>query len=71
MGSKGKQAFEDALAADPAKFISVAAQVLPKDVNVKHEATDAFLQLWQLISDGQAEAALARVASQEQDGALA
>jgi hypothetical protein len=36
-------------------------------VNVKHASTDAFLHLWKLISDGVAETALARVASQEQD----
>jgi hypothetical protein len=34
---------------------------------VKHEATDAFLQLWTLISDGQAAEALAKVAQSEPD----
>src|SRR5688500_17668500 len=42
---------------EPAKFLAVAANVLPKDVNVKHEATDAFVNLWKLISDGTAEQA--------------
>ena len=40
--AKGKQALEDAVTADPVRFVAVAAQVLPKDVNVKNEATDSF-----------------------------
>jgi Family of unknown function (DUF5681) len=64
---KGKAALEAAIVNEPMKFIAVAAQVLPKDVNVKHGATDAFLNLWKLISDGQAEAALAKVAQSEPD----
>jgi hypothetical protein len=48
----------------------MAASVLPKDVNVRHEATDAFLQLWKLISDGKGEAALAQVSGDEPDPAL-
>jgi hypothetical protein len=41
--------------------------VLPKDVNVKHDANEAFLQLWKLIRDGQAAEALAKVAQSEPD----
>jgi hypothetical protein len=67
--AKGKQALEDAVAADPVRFVSVAAQVLPKDVNVKNEATDAFVNLWKLISDGTAEQAVAK-ARGEDDGAM-
>jgi hypothetical protein len=67
-GAKNRFAeLEAAVARDPVRFVTVAAQTLPKDVNVKHVSTDAFLQLWKLISDGQAETALARVASREQD----
>jgi hypothetical protein len=28
------------MAEEPAKFLAIAANVLPKDVNVNHEATD-------------------------------
>jgi hypothetical protein len=35
---------------------------------VKNEAADAFLQLWKLISDGQAEAALAGAKQGEEPG---
>jgi hypothetical protein len=28
---------------EPAKFLAIAANVLPKEVSVKHEATDAFV----------------------------
>jgi hypothetical protein len=54
------------MAEESATFLAIAANVLPKDLSVKHEATDAFVNLWKLISDGQAEAALARVRSQRQ-----
>jgi hypothetical protein len=67
--AKGKQALEDAVTADPVRFVSVAAQVLPKDLNVKNEATDAFVNLWKLISDGTAEQAVAK-ARGEDDGAM-
>ena len=58
---EGKKALEEAVKADPIKFCAMAANVLPKDVNVKHEASDAFVNLWKLISDGTAEEALAKV----------
>jgi hypothetical protein len=63
--AEGKTALESAVKSDPIKFCTMAASVLPKDVNVKHEATDAFLHLWKLISDGQASAALAQVLDDE------
>jgi hypothetical protein len=49
------------------RFVAVAASVLAKDVNVKHEAADAFLQLWKLIRDGQAEAALAGIKEEKEE----
>jgi hypothetical protein len=64
--AKGKAALEAAVLEDPVRFIAIAAQVLPKDVNVKHDANEAFLQLWKLISDGQAEAALAGIKQGEE-----
>jgi hypothetical protein len=63
--AEGKSALESAVKSDPIKFCTMAASVLPKDVNVKHEATDAFLQLWKLISDGQAETVLACIKEEE------
>lgn len=68
--AEGKSALESAVKSDPIKFCTMAASVLPKDVNVRHEANDAFLQLWKLISDGQGEAALAQVSNDEPDPAL-
>ena len=53
---------------EPAKFLAVAANVLPKDVNVKHEAADAFVNLWKLISDGTAEQAIAKARGGEAVG---
>jgi hypothetical protein len=50
---------------DPAKFLTVVASALPKDINHKHDASDAFLRLWQMISDGQSETALANVAQSD------
>jgi hypothetical protein len=45
---------------DPASFLTIVASALPKDITHKHDASDAFLSLWKLISDGEAEAALRR-----------
>jgi hypothetical protein len=45
---------------DPAKYLAACVNVLPKDLNVKHESTDAFVNLWRLISDGTAEQAIAK-----------
>ena len=58
------------MTADPVRFVAVAAQVLPKDVNVKNEATDAFVQLWKLISDGTAEQAIAKARGEDDDRPL-
>jgi hypothetical protein len=56
----GAAVIERVMAEEPAKFLAIAANVLPKDVNVKHEATDAFVNLWQMISNGTAEQAIAK-----------
>jgi hypothetical protein len=53
------------MAEEPAKFLAIAANVLPKDVNIKHESTDAFVNLWKLISDGTAEQAIAKARGEE------
>ena len=63
----GRAVIKRVMAEEPAKFLAVAANVLPKDVNVKHEATDAFVQLWQLISDGKGSEALEKLRSQESE----
>ena len=63
----GRAVIKRVMAEEPAKFLAIAANVLPKDVNVKHEATDAFVQLWQLISDGKGSEALEKLRSQESE----
>jgi hypothetical protein len=50
---------------EPAKYLMACVNVLPKDVNVKHEATDAFVNLWKLISDGTAEQAIAKARGED------
>ena len=40
---------------DPAKFLTIVASALPKDISHKHDASDAFVRLWQMISDGKGE----------------
>ena len=57
----GQDAIKAMMREEPGRFVDCVARALPKDVNVKHESTDAFVQLWTLISDGQAEAALEKV----------
>src|SRR5918993_1271583 len=63
----GKDAVKAMMLEEPGRFVDCVARALPKDVNVKHESTDAFLQLWKLISDGQAEAALAAAKQGEEE----
>jgi Family of unknown function (DUF5681) len=63
----GKDAIKSMMREEPGRFVDCVARALPKDVNVKHEATDAFLQLWKLISDGQAEAAMASIKQEEEE----
>jgi hypothetical protein len=71
-GNRGGAAvIERVMAEEPAKFLAIAANVLPKDVNVKHEATDAFVNLWKLISDGTAEQAIAKARGEDEGGQVA
>jgi hypothetical protein len=63
----GAAVIERVMAEEPAKFLAIAANVLPKDVNVKHEATDAFVGLWTLISDGKRSEALEMLRAQERE----
>jgi hypothetical protein len=65
--AEGKPALEAAVKSDPIKFCTMAAGVLPKDLNVRHEATDAFVNLWKLISDGTAEQAIAKARGEDND----
>lgn len=51
----GKDAMLKVAQSDPATFIRVAASILPKDVNLNHDASERFLDLWEAISNGRAE----------------
>ena len=62
----GAAVIKRVMAEEPAKFLAVAANVLPKDLNVRHEATDAFVNLWQMISNGTAEQAIAKAKGEPQ-----
>jgi hypothetical protein len=66
----GVSAIEAVRTSDPAKYLVACVNVLPKDVNVKHEATDAFVNLWKLISDGTAEQAIAKARGEDDDRPL-
>jgi hypothetical protein len=63
----GVSAIERVRTEEPAKYLAACVNVLPKDVNVKHEGTDAFVQLWKLISDGTAEQAIAKARGEDSD----
>jgi hypothetical protein len=66
----GIDAIRAVRASDPAKYLAACVNVLPKDLNVKHEATDAFVNLWKLISDGTAEQAIAKARGEDEDRAV-
>ena len=63
----GKDAIAAMMREEPGRFIDCVARALPKDVNVRHEATDAFVNLWKLISDGTAEQAIAKARGEDTD----
>ena len=63
----GLSAIQRVRAEEPAKYLAACVNVLPKDVNVRHEATDAFVNLWNLISDGTAEQAIAKARGEDTD----
>jgi hypothetical protein len=63
----GVSAIERVRTEEPAKYLAACVNVLPKDVNVTHEGTDAFVQLWKLISDGTAEQAIAKARGEDSD----
>jgi hypothetical protein len=65
----GVSAIERVRSEEPAKYLAACVNVLPKDVNVKHEATDAFVNLWKLISDGTAEQAIAKARGESESEA--
>ena len=67
----GRAVIKRVMAEEPAKFLAIAANVLPKDVNVKHGSTDAFVNLWKLISDGTAEQAIAKTGGEDEGGQVA
>jgi hypothetical protein len=64
----GKDAIAAMMREEPGRFIDCVARALPKDVNVRHEATDAFVNLWKLISDGTAEQAIAKARGEDTVG---
>jgi hypothetical protein len=67
----GAKVFERVRNEDPAKYLAAMVNILPKDVNVKHESTDAFVNLWKLISDGTAEQAIAKARGEhDSDGGI-
>lgn len=45
----------------PETYLTVIAKVLPKEVNVQANASEAFLKIWERIADGLAE----RVATEQ------
>jgi hypothetical protein len=66
----GVSAIERVRSEEPAKYLAACVNVLPKDLNVKHEATDAFVNLWKLISDGTAEQAIAKARGEDSSEAV-
>jgi hypothetical protein len=49
---QGPAAIDRVIEENPAKFLQLVADLIPKDFNVKHDAGDAFLQLWQGMAGG-------------------
>lgn len=43
----GKDTIRKMRTQNPAAYVRVVAELVPKDVNLKHTASDAFVALWQ------------------------
>jgi hypothetical protein len=50
--AQGPAVIDRVIEESPAKFLQMVADLVPKDFNVKHDAGDAFLQLWQGMAGG-------------------
>lgn len=48
----------------PHEYLKVVASLLPKDVNLNHDVSDAFAKLWSAISDGDAAELASRLAQE-------
>lgn len=49
----GVAAIETVRTERPHEYLKVIASLLPKDVNLSHDMTDAFAKIWAAISDGE------------------
>jgi hypothetical protein len=49
---QGPSAIDRVIEENPAKFLQMVADLVPKEFDIKHDAGDAFLQLWQTMAGG-------------------
>jgi hypothetical protein len=49
---QGPSVIDRVIEESPARFLQMVADLVPKDFNVKHDAGDAFLALWQGMAGG-------------------
>lgn len=48
----GREAISEVRADDPGKYLDIVAKLVPKDVDVNVNASDAFVRLWESVSAG-------------------
>jgi hypothetical protein len=60
----GKDAIVTVRQEDPGKYLSVVAQLVPKETDVNVKADDAFVRIWQAVASG----TLASLVEQTEDG---
>ncbi len=48
----GKAAIVEVRQEDPAKYLSIVAQLVPKETDVNVKADDAFVKIWQAVASG-------------------
>jgi Family of unknown function (DUF5681) len=51
----GASAIEACRVEKPEAYLTVISRVLPKDVNLKSDASEAFVKIWEAIANGLAE----------------
>lgn len=53
---------------DPAKYLTVVAQLVPKDIDLNVKTDEAFVRLWELVATGAVNSALEAARDDDFDG---
>ena len=67
----GKAAIVTVRAEDPAKYLTIIGQLVPKDIDLNMKTDDAFVKLWEMVASGAVKSALEGFSTDDDDDAEA